>query len=102
MEPAPPKGPPAVKVPPPRAKRRPRPELPAPVEMQAAVETVRITVIWTGVPGELDDALRVLGFGLGPGLARQIVDGALGAEGDLDEECHEHLTVVRHARGTSR
>lgn len=101
MEPAP-KGPPAVKVPPPRAKRRAQPELRPAVEMQAAVETVRITVIWTGAPSELDDALRVLGFGLEAGLARQIVDGALGAEGELDEEPHAHLTVVRHARGTSR
>ncbi len=105
MDPAPPKFPPAVQLPPPRPRRRPKPaaaDAPPPIELQCAQETVRITVIWTGDPEELDDALRVLGFGLEAGLARQIVDGALGAEGDLDDECHAHLTVIRHERGTSR
>ena len=98
-------------------------DLPSPL-YAVAPETVRITVMWTGDPAELDRALLALresGRVLrmldnqvhvsestrrvieAERLARQLLAGALGEDEDededLDEECHEHLTVVRHDRG---
>ncbi len=87
-----------------------------------APETVRITVMWTGDPAELDRALlalrensralRMLSNRVHASestrralqadrLGRQLLAGALGEDEDedIDEECHEHLTVVRHDRG---
>lgn len=119
MDPAPP----AVKVPPPRAKRRAKdtpapsapsaPELPLGVLPDSPRETVRITLLWTGDPRELDLALLELREGLAPrvpaeprplralraarqDLARQILTGALGEDEDeAQEEPHPHLGVVR-------
>lgn len=93
------------------------PELPLGVEPDSPRETVRITLLWTGDPRELDLALRELDLALREGLAprvpaeprplralraarqdlaRQILTGALGEDEDeAQEEPHPHLGVVR-------
>ncbi|MFO0607291.1 MAG: hypothetical protein U0324_29275 [Polyangiales bacterium] len=112
-DPAPPKGP-DIQAP-------PVDDPPSPL-YAVAPETVRITLMWTGDPAELDRALlalrensralRMLANRVHASestrralqaerLAGQLLAGALGEDEDedLDEECHEHLTVVRHDRG---